>query len=104
PPHRRVDRERKREVRRETVLREARVVDETRLHHVPAHRALESAEDEDPRELPRQLARDPSARSEPHERQQEGGADETSEEPVYVLPPEDALEPVEVHVRVHLAE
>ncbi len=79
-------------MRGEAKLRHAHVVDQAALHHVPAHRALQSAEDEDAEELPRVTGRNLAARGEPDERREKHETDQTAEEPVDVLPPEDALE------------
>ena len=102
PEHRREDREREAEMRGEPELRHARIVDEPALHHVPAHRALQAAQHEDAEELPRIARRNVAAREEPEQRHEEDDADQAPEQPVEVLPPEDALELGERHALVHL--
>ena len=90
-------------MRCEAELRDPRIVDEPALHHVPAHRALKRSEREDADELRRQTCRDPAPGDEPEQRQQERDSDRAPEQPMAVLPPEDALERVERHAAVDLA-
>ena len=89
-------------MRGETQLRYARVVDEPALHHVPAERTLCAAEDEDRKQRPGITGRNAATDEKPQIRQQEGKTDCAPEQPMRVLPPEDALERVEAHVRVDL--
>src|SRR5258706_15773740 len=91
-------------MRAEGILRDARIVDESRLHHVPPHRALQSAQREYSRQLPRQRTSDSSAHREPQQRQEEGRADQPPQKAVHGFPPEDPLEPGEIHSRIDLAE
>ena len=53
-------------------------------------------------ELPRVAGRNPAAHGKPDERQQEHHADRAAEQPVEILPPEDALELRERHALVDL--
>jgi len=62
---------------------------------------LQRAQREHAPELPRERPLDLALREEPQEGQQVDQAHEASEQPVDVLPPEDALEAVEVHGEVH---
>ena len=100
----RQDRERHAQVRGEAEVAHARVVDQAALDHVPAERALQRAEREDARQLPRERAVDAPAHREPDEGQQEHRADGAPEQAVEVLPPEDALEAGQVHRVVDLLE
>src|SRR6202008_5202323 len=100
PEHRGVDEEREAEVSGETLGGHARIVDEAALHHEPPEGALQSAEDEDAGETPRERPVDRAPRDEIKEGNEEGEADEASEQPVEVLPPEDALEALDRHVVV----
>src|SRR5438132_1516851 len=56
PQHSRVDQEGDSEVSRETELRYPRVVDQARLHHVPAQRTLQPSQPEYRQKFPRQRA------------------------------------------------
>jgi hypothetical protein len=57
PEHQAEEQEGQPEVGRQPVLRDARIVDQAALDHVPAHRALQAAEDEEAEHLGRQAPR-----------------------------------------------
>ena len=99
-----VDEESKPEMRGQPHRAHARVVHEAAFHHVPAEPALEPAERENARELPRERGRERAPPQEIHERKQEDGADDPSQQPMEILPPEDRLEALERHVVVAEAE
>ena len=71
------------------------------LHHVPAHRALQPAEQEDARRASsRSRAGSGRATRNTDERHEEDDADQPPEQAVEVLPPEDALELLQRHAVV----
>ena len=81
-----------RQMRREPVLADLRAVHEAALHHPPAKRALQAAQHEQNGELRHQCALDLLREGKPEERNEEGKADETAEQPVPPFPPIDLLE------------
>jgi hypothetical protein len=104
PQRGRKDRQRNPQVRGQPEVAYARILDEAGLHHVPAERALHRTEKKYAAELPGKPPIEPPPREEPQERNQENRADHPAEEPVHVFPPEDSLEPIDVHCEVHEAE
>src|SRR5688572_31484303 len=104
PELRAEDGEREPKMRGQAQVRDARIVDQAALHHVPAERALGAAQKKHGAELPRQGAVEFLPDEEVKERQQEDDADQPAEQAVRVFPPEDALEAGEVHVEVHQPE
>jgi hypothetical protein len=104
PQHRGKDREREAQMRGQAELRHSRIVDEPAFHHEPADGALQSTEQEDAGERPREAARNASTREEPQVRHEEHDADRAPEQPMEILPPEDALELRERHRVIDVAE
>ena len=102
PEHGRVDRERDAQVRGEPVLAYPWIVDQAALHHVPAHRTLQAAEEKNAGELPSQLAIDAPAREKIEKGREERHADRAAEQAMTILPPKDAFELVERHAAIHL--
>ena len=87
---------------RQAVLADARVIHQAALHHVPAHRALQAAEQKDPRHRQYQVPWYASARQEIEKRHEKDHADAAAEQAMHVLPPEDGLEFRKTHVVIDL--
>src|SRR5687767_6090239 len=80
------------------------IVDEARLHHVPADSALQRAKQKDAAELPRERAVQFFLHEEINVGKKKDNPDQAREQPVDVFPPEDALETFERHAEVDLTE
>ena len=76
PQHGREDDERDPQVDRQPHVAHARVVDQAALHHPPAHRPLEAAEQEDGYQPRQQRALDLAPDQEPEQRNEEGETDQ----------------------------
>src|SRR5919204_3750773 len=86
----------------EPVLADIGAVDEPALHHVPAERALQAAEHEQPEQSRQEVAGDVARDQEDDERREESDADEAAEKAVRPFPPEDGLELLEAHAAFEL--
>lgn len=91
-------------MRRQPVLGNARIIDQSAFNHVPAHRTLQSAEDEKACDLPCQRSAHLAAGKKPEVRQQKDTTDQPAGEPVCPFPPEDELKARECHVMVAQTE
>jgi hypothetical protein len=89
-------------MRGQAIVTDPRIVHQPALDHVPAHRSLQPAEDEDPQQLRHERRFDLAPQPEVEERQQEDDADQPPENAVPVLPEEDPLELVERHLVIDL--
>ena len=96
------DQQRHAEMRREPVLADIGAVDEAALHHVPADRALKSAEHEQADQSGQQRARDIAREPEHDEGHEEGGADQPAEKAMRPFPPIDGLEVLQAHAALDL--
>src|SRR5258706_5237000 len=76
---------------------DARIVDEAALHHGPAERALQSAENEDTEELQRDGSGEFSLYEKENIREKKYQADQSAKEAMGVLEPEDPLESCQRH-------
>ena len=87
-------------MRRQPQMAYAWLIHQAALDHVPAHRALQRTEQKYTAELPRQRAAYRAAPQEIHEGHEEHDADQTSQQAMEILPPENSLEFRNTHIEV----
>ena len=97
------DRERHAEMGGKPVLADVDAIDQPALHHVPAERTLQAAENEQAKKPGQERARDIADGPEDGEWDEEDDADEAAEKAMGPLPPEDCFELTEAHALVELA-
>ncbi len=90
------------EMRGEPVLADIGTLDQPALHHVPADRALKSAEHEQADQPRQQRTRDIAGEPEHDEGHEEGDADQPAEKAMRPFPPIDGLELLEAHAALEL--
>ena len=89
-------------MRGEPELADARIVDQARLHHVPAHGALGADQQRNAEQAPQQRTTQHTTPGEPQQRQQHAESDQSSQQSVRPFPPENRFELFQRHAEVHL--
>ena len=98
PHHRDENQESQRQMGSQAKLADPRIIHQTALDHVPAHRALQAAKNENTQQLGNQWSIDFSPKPEVEKWQEKDGTDESSQHTMPVLPEENALELVKFHL------
>ena len=96
------DEQRRQQMHRQAIMADVGALRQAGFDHPPADRALQSAQREQGRQPPAIAFRDRPLPGEPQQRQREGDADQSPEQPVHPLPEKDELELGQAHAPVDL--
>src|SRR3954451_5252842 len=100
--HRRINKKSQSYMRSQSVLADMGIIDQTAFHHIPPHRSLQAAKQENSGKLKAQRAVDRLSRKEINKGNKKGNPDDAAQQAVEIFPPENSLELTKAHTQVHL--